>query len=493
MRNCINIKGNDQVFPYIIEYSKSNGNIFASNYKYTIKNDIIRFYNSDEYIYRDKNNWYIVKDKNGSINYIPTNENYEQFIQTSKLKVYLPTHSVNAYVKSIKYAITLNTWINGKKIELGSFIFKPTDTVAISTGTIKYGNNEYHEYIEFDIIDPFYLIYSEYWDKFRKEVCKEADKTNNTGSILYVSLFVIDEFEDNYSEYSGYSGGFSVFNIVDDTDYLKLDLSTSLSPLGFKFNININNVYNNFLEYLYETYGISTDSSNILLDIVIKSKNEIIVDPSTATHYNANETSGLLTQYISLNDLSDTNLIKAHFSDWSNFEEGFSIVGSLTIYKDDEEILSFVSNEVPINQEIFSMFTNNGSEKIIDILEDMEIKTYNVVNKIENKIVQIERPNESKSNIMQPVFFRVTETEMITLHPTVTENISINLDNYKAKVNTFILKVGDCMFNQIGSNGYGILFKITANSLPSTVVNGTYYILDENYELVTTGKYNCIR
>ena len=89
MRNCINIKGNDQVFPYIIEYSKSNGNILASNYKYTIKNDIIRFYNSDEYIYRDKNNWYTAKDKNGSINYIPENEIHEPIIQTSKLKVYL--------------------------------------------------------------------------------------------------------------------------------------------------------------------------------------------------------------------------------------------------------------------------------------------------------------------------------------------------------------------------------------------------------------------
>ena len=123
----------------------------------------------------------------------------------------------------------------------------------------------------------------------------------------------------------------------------------------------------------------------------------------------------------------------------------------------------------------------------------MEIKTYNVVNKIENKIVQIERPNESKANIIQPVFFRVSEAEMLTIHPMVTENVSINLDNYKSKVDKFTLQIGDCMFNQIGSNGYGILFKITANSLPSTIVNGTYYILDDNYELVTTGKYNCVR
>ena len=489
MRNCINIKGNDQVFPYIIDYSKGSGNILVSDYKYTIDsiNNVIRFYNIDNYIYRDKNNWYTSIKSDDKTEYIP------EYIQTSTLKVYLPTHSVSTYAKSIKYAVTLNTWINGKKIELGSFIFKPTDTVAIPTGVIKYGNNEYHEYIEFDIIDPYYLIYSDNWNEFRQSICNEKSGTNNTGSILYVSLFVVDEYEDSYAEYNGYSGGFSTFNIVDDNDYLTLNLSTSLNPLGFKLDVHINNVYDNFLEYLSETYDITTKKSNIILDVVIKNKNSIITDPTTAKIYKATETFGLLTQYIEFNSLNSENLIKNFFSNWINFEEGWSLVSSLTIYNDDEEeILSFISNEIPITQEIFSIFTNGGSTKIIDI-NDMEIKTYNVVNKIENKIVQIERPNESKANIIQPVFFRVSEAEMLTIHPMVTENISINLDNYKSKVDKFTLQIGDCMFNQIGSNGYGILFKITANSLPTTIVNGTYYILDDNYELVTTGKYNCVR
>lgn len=75
----------------------------------------------------------------------------------------------------------------------------------------------------------------------------------------------------------------------------------------------------------------------------------------------------------------------------------------------------------------------------------------------------------------------------------VNENISINLDDYKSKVDKFTLLIDGCKFNQIGSNNYGILFKITANTLPSTSINGIYYILDENMELVTTGKYTCIK
>ena len=53
MRNCINIKGNDQVFPYIIDYSKGSGNILVSDYKYTIDsiNNVIRFLREREVVH----------------------------------------------------------------------------------------------------------------------------------------------------------------------------------------------------------------------------------------------------------------------------------------------------------------------------------------------------------------------------------------------------------------------------------------------------------
>jgi hypothetical protein len=38
-------------------------------------------------------------------------------------------------------------------------------------------------------------------------------------------------------------------------------------------------------------------------------------------------------------------------------------------------------------------------------------------------------------------------------------------------------------------NQYGIIFKVTGNILPQEITEGTYYILDENSELVTKGKY----
>lgn len=499
MRHRINIQGNDQVFPYIVEYINENKEYSVDTIKYfkEEEDNTIKLFNSNIEYYRDNNNWYSINTLNTDFctNYIP------KTVKLSNINIYIPSHSVSAYVKSIKYAVTLNTWINGIKIDLGTFIFRPTDTLANPNGVIKAGNNEYNEYISFSIIDPFCLIYSDEWDNFRKYECNESENTNDTCSSLYVSLFVIDEYENNYIGINDYSGGYTNFVLSEDNDYLRLNIKPILSPsLGFSFETYLNKSYRSLKEYLYETYNIQAKDNNIIFDLVIKDKNNIIVDTraehSLERSYAAKEKYGLITQNLLWKNISDENMIKLFFQDWNKFTEGWNIVGSLTIYetngKDRTEKFSIVSNEIPITQELFSMFTNGGSEKIIDIT-DMNITTYNVVNKIENNIIQLERPNESKSNIIQPVFFRAKELEVLTLHPAVTENISINLDEYKSKVKTFILKIDNCIYNQIGANSYGIIFKITANTLPKNLVNGTYYILNENYELITTGKYNCIR
>jgi hypothetical protein len=509
MKNNINIKYNGQVFSYMLEYEKNisdshnvNDYIYNSDITLYDDNSILRLYNNINY-YKDTNNWYHIDNLESKIedNYIP------ELIKTSCLKLYIPNHTPSTYIRGIKYALNINTWLNGYKIDLGTYMFEPSDTIAIPSGTLKAGGNEYQEYIYFNIIDPFSIIYSDEWDNFRKNICLERPNTNTFTPTLYVSLYIVDNYNDSYILANDCSGGYTNFIISNNNDFLDLRLSSSVNPLGFKFDIHYNEVYDSFTEYIYETYALSTSYKNIAFDIIIKNKDSIIYDPCTVRTYNGVENYGKSVQYISINDLGN-NLIKEFLSTWLNYEEGWSIVGSLTIYDDQyyldghndlvvnenkNELLSFVSNEIPITQELFSLFANGGCEKIIDI-EDMNIQTFNVVNKIEHNIVQVERPNvtESKNNIVQPVFFRVKESEILTLHPMVTENISINLDDYKSKVERFTLQIGDTLFSQIGANSYGILFKIKANTLPKTITAGTYYVLDENNELITTGKYNCV-
>lgn len=484
MRNNINIFGNNQTFNYIIEYKTSNTYTDGYDIQWHMNRDCVYLFEGDIQYYRKHNDWYKVDALQFVDDYMPEQS------KLSRIRVYLPAHSINTYVKNIKYAVTCNTYINGKKIDLGSYIFKPIDTVANEFGPIKNGNNEYHEYVEFDILDPYDIVYSDSWMPFRNLVCGEPKNINNTGSLLTVTLYVVDEYDDRYMMKDGCVGGATAFNIVDDKELFTLDLSLSLDPLGFKLTGNMNKEYDWLLNYIYETYGLSVSHNDIFFELVIKNNDSVIVGPTVS--YNATEDYGTIVQTVLWRHIKSNNGFKTFFDSWENFEAGWSIVGSIYIKYDNEEVLTFVSNELPITQELFSLFTNGGTSKIID-LNDMNVVNYNVINKIENNIVQIERPNDSKSNIIQPVFFKVKELETLTLHPAVTENICINLDDYKSKVDKFTLQIAGCMFEQIGANQYGIIFKLAANKLPADAISGIYYVLNENLELVTTGKYNCIR
>ena len=120
----------------------------------------------------------------------------------------------------------------------------------------------------------------------------------------------------------------------------------------------------------------------------------------------------------------------------------------------------------------------------------MNTNSFNVVNVIENKIVTLERPNEYKSNIVKPIFVKVQDADSIRIHKSVTENICINLDAYKNKVDSFVLKIGDTNFYEIGRINSGIIFKVIGTNVQ--LDNGIYYILNNDGELVTTGKFTTI-
>lgn len=120
---------------------------------------------------------------------------------------------------------------------------------------------------------------------------------------------------------------------------------------------------------------------------------------------------------------------------------------------------------------------------------DMEFKMPRIMNKTVQNVVTMTAQTDSKSNIIQPVFFRVRELASIVVHPEVTENICINLDAYKSQVNKFLIKIEGTVFSEIGRTESGIIFKVQGNMLPGKVGSGIYYILNQDAELVTSGKY----
>lgn len=153
--------------------------------------------------------------------------------------------------------------------------------------------------------------------------------------------------------------------------------------------------------------------------------------------------------------------------------------------------VSVRTNPFPITQERYGRLLHaaSGQPTKIDIPNDMNITRPRFINKTIQQVVEMTAQTDSKSNIIQPVFFRSRELASIIVHPAVTENICINLDAYKAAVGRFYIKIEGVAFYEIGRTESGVIFKINGNMLPGTLTNGTYYILNQDAELVTTGKY----
>lgn len=99
-----------------------------------------------------------------------------------------------------------------------------------------------------------------------------------------------------------------------------------------------------------------------------------------------------------------------------------------------------------------------------------------------------EKINSSNNAIIMPVFFRSRDLGNTEIHNEVTENICINLDAYKNKVQYFIIRIGNYSSQEIGRNNSGVIFQIIGPKIGNKE-KGLYYILNEKGEVVTTGNY----
>ena len=139
MRNIIKIKDEERAFHYLLEYErdKNTKNVEINQsikWYLDVEAKCIRLYNNDVKFYRYGNDWYDAQDIK-----LWKDDHIGEFTKTNKLTVYIPTYSIHKYAKGVKYILSVNTWINGVKIDLGSYLFKQTDTYASSKGIIKDG------------------------------------------------------------------------------------------------------------------------------------------------------------------------------------------------------------------------------------------------------------------------------------------------------------------------------------------------------------------
>ena len=411
----------------------------------------------------------------------------ELYIRT--IKLYIPNDSLEVYLSNVLYNITLSTFINGVRVNLGSQLISSMN--AIATTPIRANSRRYDECISIDIIDPFSILYGDEWSRFRSVLCN-GDTTNRDGSSLYIELTPVVHGE-NYSELPGYRGGSCSIPVVQDINQPFIKLSIDIKPHttpSISMSLLFNEVYaGDIVLYLQETYDIDITGCDIYYEIVLKDENSIY---KTAT-------------YTSSNYEISHSFLKSEFSfnDWSEYKDGLSLKSSISIRSGEDEVFQVVSDEIPFIEELFKYFITTDIDGVLGRytyngflnLNYIHMQNYqlDVVNKINKTVVTVNRPDDYKSNIMKPIFIRTSTLSDLYIHPSIMESISIDLNAYKSKVDTFYLRVEGVDFVEIGRVPSGVVFKVNGSQLPNAQTSGIYYILNEDYELVTTGNYTYIQ
>jgi len=487
----LNISWNEHEFQYLIGMDESVSNL----YDYDI---ILKFSNSNsdpgteispqdvDYVqFTTDNLKNLTCDGNIYYNNVTGGDHPEyipSFINSRKIHFQFPWYKINNY-RNTEYVVKFTTWIAGVRILLGCYRITPDDFKATTYKVYKGGR--YAEECELYIIDPWSIIYDEAWKDFRQYICgedPEDSEINNTVSTLEVELTPIEYTGDYYNIIENAGIGSYSMVVSKQSDLLSLNLEFEPLTSNLRMNLNYNEVYDNIVDYLQETYGI-------------------VIDPETVTAEYILSVTDKENEYGELTKILNENIEKCTFekselglTDWSDYKDGLFLIGSSSICSDNTPQITIVSNPLPLTPDIYRFLIITDLDQIPIELKNVDMIDYtiNAVNKINKTIVQVDNTKDTKSGLIHPVFFRSGKIDNTIIHPEVTENICINLNQYKSKVDMFYIKVEGVVFPEISRTHSGVIFKIQGNLLPNKTPEGIIYILDKNKELVTSGNYKYI-
>lgn len=454
--------------------------------------------------------------------YIPRN------IQQRQVTLFIPRYSMESFydkkfgddqeiqLSGIKYIITTYIYIAGIKVVLGSYLFD-LGSARATNGKVHYKMDDFQLCVDFNIVDPISITYNDEWLGFRKNICMEPENINNTGSVIHIDLDpVIQSSEgDYYIRSSEFMGG------ITSVPFGKKMIDFLHANLEFNGDANItidfNEVYSGDLNlYLAETYGMweFDEDGNIIIDngIPVPRENVIIFELIIRDKENVYFETSRMLKSMPEHSICSWTFVKEYIQQpWSWYKDGLILQGSVEIYdimnlpeeyRDNPDeirdrlspVVDVLTNEIPLNKETYKFLVPTDGSMIHDStinlnLIDMNEYNVSVVNKIQKQVVQINRPEDYKSNIVRPVFIRTEPLGDITIHPAVSENIAVNLNKYKSKVDLFYIRIEGVDFIEIGRTPTSVVFSIDGNLLPNENTEGIAYILDENFKLVITTHY----
>ncbi len=166
------------------------------------------------------------------------------------------------------------------------------------------------------------------------------------------------------------------------------------------------------------------------------------------------------------------------------------------VYENYECMYQLASNYIPITDNLYNnvLYSESIDDDILTKISNLEdnMDKINIVSKTITENIITTTDSSSSSITMQPIFFRYNDTTNITLYKEITDRVSINLDSYKSKVDTFFMLINGNYYMELGRAVGGVIFAINGNDLTDAPTTGNYFITDSNYDVVTKGNYTIL-
>lgn len=399
------------------------------------------------------------------------------------MRVYFPSEGIYTYYKNAnKFYVSIYTYekceedpSKTKRIYLFGGLLNSYDNLACAP--FKYNGTHYQEYQDIRLI--------------------EFDSTLNLVDeyLLNITIQPVREENGDLYSYEDMHQGYSIISFKKHNE-------TIISPAFDFINKTIN------IKYIRANESIGLDRFLSDLKVLDTNIHDVFFRFAIINKYDKKV---YVDKIINVDAFEKLTFGDLGFKDWSDWDEGMQLVVYIDIYDkildsegqslgtnswcDSDKIyenwisgfnLTYQSTSLPITKEDFRFLIS--TDKNIE-LDNMNITSYNVVNKLENNTINIRQTGMTQPSVVKPVFFRAYETSNILVHRDIYENICINLDDYKSKVSKFYIKICNNYFPEYSRTIDGVVFKINGACITSST--GVYYICDGDKMFITSGKYVC--
>ena len=448
------------------------------------------------------------------------------------IRVYFPGEQISTYIpRATLYLINIYTYYNGNKVDLFSSVLDSYDNLACTP--IFSDSVRYQEYQDIRIPDPNALAHE-------LLLISHIDGTEDLlleemSNLINISIQPIIRDEGNtLLVRRNTQAGVSIIPFVGNTSIHlanKLNFETNSIDTTITFNTSIASTLSSYIHKIYDREKmddpthVNQATAYLRYFLINRADESIYSDISYLYEDPARKEADSDKFSLSFEDFLKPLIEKAEEKEldlWQLWEEGLQIAIFLEIFdtkivveneesKTEEEIrrevsrliqddeftlgkeIRISSQSISLTEDVWKKFIEYEDIEDINInelkqqIEDMK-QPITVINTISQQTVQVNQ-NGGGAGVIKPVFFRAYPVQEIILHRDMKENIAVNLDEYKNKVDMFYLKLCGNYFAEYARTYDGVIFAINSNVITSNT--GTYYICDKDKKFITSGKYKC--